>query len=109
MFRQKISRITKFFDLELLFWIAALIYLALINPYFEGHFQLCGFKLLGFESCPGCGLGKSISFIFHGDLSHSLDSHPLGLFAIAVILYRIFSLINGKLKTGNISMEVYNG
>jgi hypothetical protein len=40
----------------------------------------------------GCGLGRSISFIYHGDLMHSLEAHPLGLLALIVIGVRIIQL-----------------
>lgn len=78
-------------NLELLFWIMAMLYLAVISPA-AAHFSLCPIKNLGFDWCPGCGLGHSISYIFHGEIKKSWNSHPLGLFAILVIFHRIITL-----------------
>ena len=49
--------------------------------------------MLGLHICPGCGLGHSVSYLFHGNIQASLSSHPLGIFAVIVILGRIFNLI----------------
>jgi hypothetical protein len=77
---------------ELTFWITALLLLAFMNPGTEVHYSLCPFKLAGIHFCPGCGLGHSISFLFHGDFQSSLKAHPLGLFAVITIVYRIYQL-----------------
>jgi len=79
-------------NIELLFWIGGLTCLAFSNPS-ESHFTLCPIKNLGFSFCPGCGLGHSISYLFHGEIKASFQHHPLGFFALAVILKRIFQLI----------------
>jgi Protein of unknown function (DUF2752) len=80
-------------NLEALMWIFALVYLILINPYQIQHFSFCLFKLIGIDFCPGCGIGRSISLIYHGDFLASLRMHPLGLFALLVIIYRIITLL----------------
>ncbi|MFN4110662.1 MAG: DUF2752 domain-containing protein [Ignavibacteria bacterium] len=79
-------------NLELLFWISGLIYLFLISP-IEEHFSFCPLNNLGFKWCPGCGLGKSISYLFHFQIIQSLETHPLGIFAFIIISYRIITLI----------------
>lgn len=95
-------------NLEALLWLAGLIYLFNINPYADGHLILCGFKLLGFDDCPGCGLGKSISLFLNGDVQGSIDMHPLGIIALLLIVIRILTLLlknfNQKNKT-----EAYDG
>ena len=48
--------------------------------------------LVGFEHCPGCGLGHSISYLLRGEWQLSWQSHPLGTFALVIILKRIFEL-----------------
>lgn len=103
---EKIKIESKFFNLEAILWSAGLLYLAFIDPYQSGHLDFCLFKLVGIEFCPGCGLGKSISMIFHGDLIHSIMCHPLGIFAFIFIGARIISLINSTLKNKKISYEV---
>jgi hypothetical protein len=88
---------------ELVFWIAALIALALTNPTpdsyrDQAHFTLCPLKLLGFNWCPGCGLGHAISFLFHGDIRRSFHAHWLGIPALIIIVYRIYVLIRLRLQ-----------
>ena len=78
---------------ELTFWVASLTLLALMPPGTDAHFSFCVFKLLGIDFCPGCGLGHSISYLFHGNLRASFSSHPLGLFAVIIILSRIYKLL----------------
>ena len=83
-------------NIELIFWIGGLIYLALMNPS-EAHFTLCPIKNLGFTFCPGCGLGHSISCLFHGQIKESFHHHPLGIFALIVILKRVLQLMDNSI------------
>jgi hypothetical protein len=82
--------ITKKF--ELLFWIAALIALAVTDPAAPSHYTLCPLKLMGITWCPGCGLGHSIAWLLHGDIKNSFNAHWIGVPALLIILYRIFVL-----------------
>ncbi|MFD0752091.1 DUF2752 domain-containing protein [Mucilaginibacter calamicampi] len=77
---------------ELVFWIAALIALAVCDPAQPSHFTLCPFKLLGITWCPGCGIGHAIAFLFHGDIAGSFNAHWLGLPALGIICWRIITL-----------------
>ncbi|MBI5471170.1 MAG: DUF2752 domain-containing protein [Ignavibacteriae bacterium] len=79
--------------LELAIWICGLLYLAVIDPHDGGHFALCPLKNLGFAFCPGCGLGASVSYLLHCEVSQSFHTHPLGAFALIVLLHRIVTLI----------------
>jgi hypothetical protein len=81
---------------ELAFWLCGLIGLAIGDPASQAHFTLCPLKLMGLTWCPGCGLGHSISWLFHGDLKNSLHAHWLGIPAVIVIVHRIYVL--GKEK-----------
>ncbi|MCF8305418.1 MAG: DUF2752 domain-containing protein [Ignavibacteriales bacterium] len=78
---------------ELVIWVAGLFYLFLINPSDSGHLVVCPLALSGIEWCPGCGLGRSVSHIFHGNLYDSLTTHPLGILALIIIGFRIFQLV----------------
>ena len=78
---------------ELTFWISALTLLAVMRPDTDAHYSFCIFKMLGFNFCPGCGLGHSISYLFHGNLRASFSSHPLGIFAVIIIVSRIYTLL----------------
>ena len=77
---------------EVTAWMAALVLLAFMNPRSDVHYSFCLFKFIGIKFCPGCGLGHSISYLFHGDLRASFQAHPLGWFAVIVILARIYQL-----------------
>lgn len=88
-------------NLEAFMWIGALSSLLLINPYEIQHFSFCLFSIIGIDFCPGCGLGRSISMIYHGDITGSFSMHPLGLFALGMITYRIISL----LKKSNLTLN----
>ena len=92
---------------EVLIWTAGLFFLVFINNPAESHFTICPLTNLGFDFCPGCGLGNSISYLFRGDITSSFNSHPLGFFALIVLLTRIIHLLqfnrsrNGKYITTN--------
>ncbi len=97
-FFNKIFNFIKSIGFEGFIWIASLLYLAfLVNPY-EVHFTICPLSNLGFEHCPGCGLGNSIALIFKGQFSQSFSTHILGIPALLIILHRIFTIINFNLK-----------
>lgn len=93
----------KFYHLRLIsfegfIWITALIYLAVfVNPY-ESHFTICPLNNLGFEHCPGCGLGNSIALIFRGSIIESFSAHVFGIPALLIILHRIYSIIRFNLS-----------
>ncbi len=77
---------------ELAFWIAALTSLATMTPGTDPHYSFCIFRLLGIKFCPGCGLGHSVGYLFHGDIQASFSAHPLGIFAVIIIVRRIYHL-----------------
>jgi hypothetical protein len=95
---KKIFGFLKKVEWEAVFWIIGLGYLFFINPYTQQHFTLCPFNNLGIDFCPGCGLGKSISLLYYGDIINSLKTHPLGIFALIIIVHRIISLLNKNSK-----------
>ncbi|WP_374166920.1 DUF2752 domain-containing protein [Arcticibacter sp. MXS-1] len=48
--------------------------------------------MLGFRWCPGCGLGRSIACVLHGEVTRSFDYHWFGIPALAVLIHRIWLL-----------------
>lgn len=84
--------------IELMCWISALVLLATANPHAH-HFTLCPLANLGITWCPGCGLGRSISSLFHGDLSASLTHHWFGIPALILICHRIYQLTKQTINT----------
>jgi len=79
--------------LEAAMWAAGLIALACTDPAQEGLLDLCVFRWIGLERCPGCGLGHAVAFLFRGELAASFQAHPLGGFAVAVLGTRIVTLV----------------
>ena len=86
----------KLLGFEALIWILGLIYLALINSSEATHFTICPLSNIGFKYCPGCGLGNSISYLFRGDFTSSFRTHPLGIFTLVTIIFRIITIINNN-------------
>ena len=84
-------------NVEIFIWPLGLIALATMDPEVE-HMSLCLLKNLGFEHCPGCGVGRSIAFIFQGEFMKSFQTHPLGGFAIMALVYRVGTLIKQTLN-----------
>lgn len=81
-------------------WVAlstGLLLMGLLDP-FSSADSYCVIDRFGFSFCPGCGLGKSISHTFRGDLSASISAHPAGLFAILVIAGRVLSIFHRNYK-----------
>jgi len=80
---------------ELIFWIAALVLLAMDEPVGHdhvNHFSLCPLANMGISWCPGCGIGRSITQIFHGNIRESLELHWFGIPALMIIGHRIIAL-----------------
>jgi hypothetical protein len=98
-------------SLELLLWITALVLLAMSSVQeakAADHFSLCPLANLGFNWCPGCGLGRSLSHLLHGELRQSIQMHWFGIPALLVLLYRIFILSKQELiKRNLIGKEKY--
>ena len=82
---------------EAVIWITALVLLA-FAPINGEHYSLCVFHNLGIGFCPGCGLGHSITYFFHGDFEASFYAHPMGIPAIGILIFRIFSIFKQNKK-----------
>jgi len=89
-------RVWKIIGFEALIWILGLTYLAFFNFTGTTHFTICPLANLGIDFCPGCGLGNSISYLFKGDFIASFHSHPLGIFALIIITFRIITIIKNN-------------
>jgi len=77
---------------EALIWISSLIFLAVSDPAHH-HYTLCPLDNLGISYCPGCGLGRSIGYFFRLDLESSFLSHPLGIPAVFLLIYRSVKIL----------------
>ncbi|MXV14143.1 DUF2752 domain-containing protein [Hufsiella ginkgonis] len=92
----------KRFPFELVCWLGGLLFLAVANPG-ETHFTVCPLALAGLNWCPGCGLGRSVSALLHGDLRASFGYHWLGLPATVILTHRILILFKNYLN----SLRIY--
>lgn len=73
---------------EQIIWLLALGFLFFMDV--EGSSaSLCVFKGIGFNSCPGCGIGHAIHYALHLNFSQSFNEHILGIPATLGILYSI--------------------
>jgi hypothetical protein len=86
-----LRRLGKFLihNFEAIVWITAIMVFAL-SPLPSGeHFSICPLSLVGFEHCPGCGLGRATILLLHGKVSESISMHPLAIPALALFTARI--------------------
>ncbi|SEJ76718.1 Protein of unknown function [Cyclobacterium xiamenense] len=79
--------------LEFLTWAIALTGLFFFARVEGPHAGLCPIANLGLTWCPGCGLGRSIHLFLRGDFHASWEMHPMGSFAVLVIVWRQFELL----------------
>lgn len=86
------------FNLEALIWIIVLLSFTLSPIQSNDHLTLCPLKLIGFEHCPGCGLGRSIILFLHGHFSESFNMHPIAGLAIVILIIRIISIFRNYLQ-----------
>lgn len=84
--------------------------LTLLIPYFLMFFNdsdhlekaqsLCPFKMLTGFPCPGCGITKSLVYLYEGDLGKSFSYHLFGpfafIFCIALIVLLSAEILTGK-------------
>lgn len=90
---QKYFRLA-FAHFELIVWISAIIILSFL-PETPG-LSLCIFKAIGFDRCPGCGIGNSIHHALRMKFTTSWNEHSMGILAVLIIFRRIFQLIPNK-------------
>ena len=64
--------------------------------------SLCPFKMLTGLPCPGCGITKSLIFLYQGDLRKSLHYH---LFGLPLVLTCVFFIV--LLLTELITKRIY--
>lgn len=85
-------RVLRRVPLEAYIWTAGLIALACTNPEADGLINGCLSRLLFDVPCPGCGLGHAVAYLFRGEVAASFHAHPLGPFAVVVLVGRVVRL-----------------
>jgi hypothetical protein len=99
MYRKAILQHLKALPFEALIWLTGLIILAFSQASPENHFTICPLALSGFDWCPGCGLGRSVSYLFEGEIRLSFATHPLGIPAVIILTFRIIQLLKHYIKS----------
>ena len=90
--KKTMRRLLRYVDREAAIWVSALVVLALGNPNSDFHFTIFWpYYVWGIKS-PGFGLGHSISYLFRGDVISAIETHILGIPAVAIILWRVVTL-----------------
>lgn len=69
-------------------WSVALLLLWLTYPAGDEGITLCIFHHIGVAWCPGCGIGRSMAHLMHGNFAASLQAHWFGLPALIIIGFR---------------------
>lgn len=67
-------------------WLTALVLLFFMDTSKDSA-SFCLFKMAGFHSCPGCGIGHAMHDALHFDFVRSFHEHILGIPAVLIILY----------------------
>ena len=87
-----VRSLLRFVDREAAIWVLALLVLAMGNPNSDFHFTIFWpYYVWGIKS-PGFGLGHSISYLFRGDVMAAIETHILGIPAVAILVWRIATL-----------------
>lgn len=90
---------------EALLWLSALVALYFLD--LNGtHISICPISNLGFDFCPGCGLGRSIAHILQGNFHEGMTMHSLGFVALGIIAFRIYTLLSIK-STNNYEQNIH--
>jgi len=83
-------------NIEAFIWISVILFLVISPVQSNTHFTICPLSLAGFGYCPGCGLGRSMNLVLHGQIAESLSMHPMGIFALSVFVARIISVFRNN-------------
>jgi hypothetical protein len=65
----------------------------------SSDYSFCLFRLVGIDSCPGCGIGHAIHYVLHLDLEKSMEANFMGIPATAAILFTIIKPFLPSQKT----------
>lgn len=82
---------------EPIIWTIALLLLFFLDPS-ANSFSFCLFKLIGLQSCFGCGIGHAIHYALHFEVKQSFQEHILGIPATVCILYTILNSVISEKK-----------
>ncbi len=93
--------------IEWMVFLTGLVLLAFMNPESSGT-SFCVFDLLGFDFCPGEGLGHSIAYSFRGNFDAAIQAHIAGPAAILILSGRILSIWRTLYYSSTLTKETEN-
>lgn len=79
--------------IEAVVWSVGLVAMGLMDPEGAQLVSLCPLDALGLSFCPGCGLGHAVAYLARGDLTASVQAHPLGLPAVLILSVHVARLL----------------
>ncbi len=92
-FFHRLGRQLRRVPVEAVVWTAGLVALACTNPEAEALIEACVSKWVFGISCPGCGLGHAVTYLFRGEIALSFQTHPLGPLAVVILVGRVLGLV----------------
>ena len=89
----KIRKVYGILGAVLILAIPYVIMLQSTNEHLEAAQSFCLFKMLTGFPCPGCGITKSLIFLYQGQMLKSLEYHLFGPLTLLVCLASVIVLI----------------
>jgi hypothetical protein len=68
------------------------IYLYAFNPAGSGVYPICPFHSITGLHCPGCGTGRALHQLLHGNVLAAMRLNPLGVLLLPPVAYGMLSL-----------------
>ena len=84
--------------------LAALGYLAAVDPDQPGHYPLCPIRAVTGWYCPGCGGLRSVHAMLHGDLRTALHDNVAIWLAVPVLAAALRLWRVGRWSSGRVAM-----
>jgi len=86
-------------------WVCGILAVAVADPTAPALLQTCLLKAVGFQYCPGCGLGHAVAYLARGEILLSIQSHPFAPIVVGVLLHRVVTLCRQIRRQQNNSVE----
>jgi len=68
------------------------VYLYVFNPAGSGIYPICPFHALTGLHCPGCGTGRAMHQLLHGNLGAAMRLNPLAVIMLPPLVYGMLSI-----------------